>query len=211
MNIKRALEVFGFESLNDLNSEELKKVYRKLAKERHPDKLGGTNKDFVELRRAYLLLYSEAEKNADTQKSLKELSKDEILDKYYQETRDLKVKMDTYEDIIGNQSRALTIVRESVEQIVERFEYRKQQLKKDLEQTISSLEKQLRPNFVQKIFSFLWPKLSEDEFWQRYQQQVQSYTRKDQDLNTEFFKEMLTIYGDGLNDISSLINLKDEK
>jgi hypothetical protein len=211
MNIKRALEIFGFDSLNDLNSEELKKVYRKLAKERHPDKMGGTNKDFVELRRAYLLLYAEAEKNDDTQKTLKELSKDEILDKYYQETRDLKVKMDTYEDIIGNQSRTLSIVRESVEQIVERFEYRKQQLKKDLELTISSLERQLKPNIVQKLFSFLWPKLNEDEFWLRYQQQVKNYTRKDQDLNMEFFKEMLTIYGDGLNDISSLINLKDEK
>jgi hypothetical protein len=47
--------------------------------------------------------------------------------------------------------------------------------------------------------------MSEEEFWEKYHFEVQKYSRKDAELDVEFFKEMLTTYGGGLNKIANSI------
>jgi DnaJ domain len=64
MNSTIALEVFGLEVIPELS--ELKKIYRKLSKERHPD-TGGSPKAFVQLQDAYDCLSSMAQAGVEWQ------------------------------------------------------------------------------------------------------------------------------------------------
>jgi hypothetical protein len=77
-------------------------------------------------------------------------------------------------------------------------------VQKDLEAKISSLEKKFHPSLIKKILFFL-PKMSQDEFWDNYNRYVKNYTAKTSELDIEFFKEMLSVYGEGLNSISGTV------
>lgn len=209
MNLHKALKIFALKEVDSLNLEQLKSFYKKLAKEKHPDR-SGSDSQFVELREAYLFLYGrikedEVEKFSKVAStSLRELSKDEILDKYYHDTKDLQIKIEEYEESFDGQAETLEQVRSQVEDIIGKFEEKKAKLRSELEIEIAKLEQTYNSNFLRKLFFFL-PKMSEDEFWQKYHLKVQKYSRKDSDTDVSFFKEMLSVYGDGLNEISKII------
>jgi curved DNA-binding protein CbpA len=209
MNLHKALKIFDLKNIDFLSLEELKKIYRKLAKEKHPDR-SGSDSQFVELREAYLFLYArvkqdELERATKVSKnSLKELSKDEILNKYYHDTKDLQIKIEEYQENFDGQAETLEEIKSQVEQIITKFEEKKAKLRSELEIEIAKLEQTYSSNFLRKLFFFL-PKMSEDEFWQKYHSKVQKYSRKDADTDVSFFKEMLSVYGDGLNEISKII------
>ncbi|NJK71664.1 MAG: hypothetical protein HC932_05505 [Thermales bacterium] len=54
MDFEKALKIFNLESLENISFDELRAMYKKLAKERHPDMKLGSSEDFVELREAYV-------------------------------------------------------------------------------------------------------------------------------------------------------------
>jgi hypothetical protein len=47
--------------------------------------------------------------------------------------------------------------------------------------------------------------MSEDDFWIKYQEKVDFYTKKHNELDLIFLREMLSIYGEGLNKINEKI------
>jgi hypothetical protein len=213
MDLKTALKIFGLESLDGQNQESLKQVYRKLAKQKHPDKQGGTNESFVELRQGYLFLYAILATQEDSNdsnlvvsgnKHLKTLTKEEILNKYYTDTKDLQLKLDEYEEHISKQNQALDEVKDTVESVISEFENKKEELRKELEVEISILEKSFKSNPFKRILFFL-PSLSEDEFWEKYHSKVEEYTQKDAQTDILFLKKILSVYGDGLNQISQTL------
>jgi curved DNA-binding protein CbpA len=207
MNLQKALEIFDIDSLDEMSKDEIKKIYRKQAGQKHPDKEGGSSQEFVELRQAYLYILSHFPNKTikKTGKDLKELSKDEILDKYFQDTKDLQLKLDSYESVTKNQITVLDDVKTEAEDILGRFEKRKAELRKELDANIALLEKKFNPGFFAKLMALFQNKMSEEEFWEKYHFEVQKYSRKDAELDVEFFKEMLTTYGGGLNKIANSI------
>jgi|694.fasta_scaffold113119_2 curved DNA-binding protein CbpA len=207
MTLQKALEIFNIKSLEEISKDEIKKIYRKQAGLKHPDKEGGSSQEFVELRQAYLYILSHYPNKEikKTGKDLKELSKDEILDKYFQDTRELQVKVDLYESVTNTQIAVLDTVKTEAEDILARFEMRKAELKKELDKNVSELEKKYNPGFFARLISLFQNKMSEEEFWEKYHFEVQKYSRKDAELDVEFFKEMLTTYGGGLNKIANSI------
>lgn len=207
MTLQKALEIFNINSLEEISKEEIKKIYRKQAGLKHPDKEGGSSQEFVELRQAYLYILSHYPNKAikKTGKDLKELSKDEILDKYFHDTRELQVKVDSYENVTNTQIAVLDNVKTEAEDILSRFEQRKSELRKELDKNIAELEKKYNPGFFARLISLFQNKMSEEEFWEKYHFEVQKYSRKDAELDVEFFKEMLTTYGGGLNKIANSI------
>ena len=54
MNINQALDIFSFANLP--NKEEIKKKYKQLAKQYHPDISGGSSVNFIKIKQAYDLL-----------------------------------------------------------------------------------------------------------------------------------------------------------
>jgi curved DNA-binding protein CbpA len=59
MNLIEALSVFGMSSLSAETHVSLKRRYRKLAKEKHPDRTGGGSEEFIALQEAYVALKRE--------------------------------------------------------------------------------------------------------------------------------------------------------
>jgi hypothetical protein len=47
--------------------------------------------------------------------------------------------------------------------------------------------------------------MSEEEFWQRYQDKANLYSKKHLELDVAFLREVLTAYGEGLNRIKQSI------
>lgn len=207
MNLKRALEVFELESLDNLSIKGLKDLFKKLAKEKHPDQ-GGNDKDFVSLKEAHNFLENELAKILSTGTDLKELSKEEILDKYYHDTRELQVKLDDFEINLNNQASELNGIKSEVKKVLDNFETRKEELKKEFEEKISILQKSYKGNVFNRMFFFL-PRMSEAQFWERYNMEVQEYSKIYSALDVKFYKTMLSVYGEGLNNIAKRLEKKD--
>lgn len=69
MNLIEALSVFGVTALSDETQVSLKRRYRKLAKEKHPDRTGGGSEDFIALQEAYILLKKEVKHTGEEEYS----------------------------------------------------------------------------------------------------------------------------------------------
>jgi hypothetical protein len=210
MNLQRALEIFGLDNLIDLDARSLKILFKKLAKERHPDQ-GGNHRDFVLLKEAHIILEKEVESSQHydpSSKDLKAFSKEDILNKYYQDTRQLQVQIEVLKVNFDDQAETLDQVTLGAQQVLEKFAEEKEKLKKELDISIEKLEKSYNPSLLQKVLFFL-PKLNEKEFWNAYQIQVSKYTKKNADLDTELYRIMLSVYGEGLNNIARLVGKVD--
>ena len=209
MNLQRALEIFNLDSLEGLDHKALKSMFKRLAKERHPDQ-GGSNKDFVHLKEAHLILEKEIKnENVETTgNDLKTLSKEEMLDKYYQDTRTLQVKIEDLQSNINTQAETIDHIKQGAVEVMMEFEDQKKKLKEELDQAVNSLQKEYKSGFFKRLF-FFRPKMSEQEFWNAYNHQVHKYVKKNSDLNIELYKVMVSIYGDGLNNIARLVGKVD--
>jgi uncharacterized protein YukE len=205
MNLVRALQIIGIGSFEELTTYELKARYRKLAKEKHPDRQNGSHKEFVALREAYVFLSKELEKNQPVNSDLQTMTKDEILSKYFAETRELNLRVESLEDSVQNQIVVLHDLKQSVEEVIQEFEASKQSLQNQLDKEIQDLQSQFEPNLIQKILFFL-PRMKTEHFWQMYNQKVAEYSKKNQKLDYEFNKKLLEIYGEGLNEITDIVS-----
>lgn len=211
MDLQKALNIFEIKDLDGMVSKDLKNLYRNHAKSKHPDQ-GGKTSDFIDLKEAYLLLQSKVKKaeiSYTSEKliksthfdiSLEKLSKEEIIDKYH----DVKLKLTELELAFNQEVQILGSVQQKVQCIVQNFEEEKKRMQKDLDEKIASLENKLSPSLLKRILFFL-PKMSEDEFWENYNLHIQNYTVKTSEMDIEFFKEMLSVYGEGLNSISGAV------
>lgn len=212
MELKIALKNFQIDSLEGLDQPKLKKIYYKLAKEKHPDRKNGSQEDFIKLRESYLFLSTELDKRAliktdgkSKKGSLSSLSKEEILDKYYHDTKDLELKLEEFKLNLKEQDYTLNKTREKAEQEIQKFKVYKDDLKKNLEQEIKNLEKNFKPNIAQKMLFFL-PKMSQEDFWINYHKIVKKYSKKDNEIDIDLFKKIIEIYGNGLTDMSDYIS-----
>jgi len=214
MDLKKSLKIFSLESSAGLDQDGLKKLYYKLAKDKHPDRKDGNQEDFIELREAYLFLSTEVEKRSltktKTSTGLSNLSKEEILDKYYHDTKDLELKLEEFKLNLKEQSSTLNKTKEKAEKEIDIFKVTKDDLKKNLEKEIEDLEKNFNTGIAQKILFFL-PRMSQEDFWIEYHKKVKKYSKRDSEIDVQFFKKMLTIYGGGLTDISEYITDSLEK
>lgn len=211
MKASKARTIFKLGEVEEFSLAQLKSQYKQLAMEKHPDK-GGDAAEFIELREAYLVLLEFAKQEdsagaATEEKStdLKTLSKEEILKKYFDDTEDLQTQLQSFQKGVLVQVKILTEVKEKAESLVQAFDQKKQFLRKELELEIAHLEKKINPSFWQKFFFFFLPGITEEQFWKYYDEQVKVYTRKDLELDNEFFQEMINLYGKALNKVSQSI------
>jgi len=209
MTLSQAQEIFGISSVTAISATELKRLYRDLAKKRHPDTQDGNQKEFVELKEAYIFLAKEMLKHPTVAQSdtrdLKTLSREEMLEKYNQDTAELKNQITLFRSSFERQDDVIHTLKTKVESIVTDFEERKAKLQTELESHIGSLEKNYSGTLLSKIF-FFWPKMSENEFWDKYNAGVEEFSQKHAQIDVQFFKEMLEVYGKSLNDISTFVD-----
>jgi DnaJ domain len=198
MTLDNALSLFGLSEaqLSYITVDEIKEIYRKLAKEKHPDKSGGDSSQFIHLKDAYLILSTFAQSN--TGRAMVMLNKDEILHRYQEDTTKLY-------KTITEQFQSISKIRQEVEILITEFEQKKKDLENDLNGSIEELENRYKKTLFQKVFFFM-PSMSEKEFWDSYNRLVESQTDKYKNLDFELFKQMAIIYGEGLNQISDILD-----
>ena len=216
MDLQEALIFFGLKAIEEVSLADLKVIYRKLAKEKHPDQ-GGSNSEFVNLRKAFVLIKNELEKTGPKAtkttiitQELVELNKDELIAKYYKDTEKLQNQLSVYEESIADQQTILISLKDKVRNLVDNFNKQKGDLQVSVQQEVQSLERKLnRETFWRRVF-FFWPAPSSAEFWNEYNAKIQSYTSLNSDLDGKFFKEMLGTYGEGLNGLQNQIQVKEK-
>ena len=203
MDLKKEIDIFDLENIDEYDLEMIKKIYRILAKEKHPDKNGGDNKKFIELRSAYHILQRLVAKNQSKSnaRKLRALTKDEILEAYFRETEELQLKINELEtrieDILGK-------TKENIKDIVSDFEKERETLQAELDLKIKTIQNKITKNTIKKILFFL-PSYSEEKFWQEYNQEVQKSSTDHTRLDLKFFKRVLDVYGNSLNEISRTV------
>lgn len=229
MDYEKALKIFELESLDKITFNDFRVLYKKFAKQKHPDTKSGTEKEFVKLREAYVLLSEHGEfadehsddekkkssKNAlkiskKSKKQLNSLTKDEIINKYFKDTRKLENEIEVYRGYVDNQETIITKIKKKVKKITSDFDKEKDILKADLKKEIRKLEKERSPSLLERIFFFL-PHRQDEEFWEKYNTHLEEYSTKYAELSISFFKLMLTCYGDGLNKITQSKEPKKKK
>ncbi len=204
MTLKQALQIFGLDDLSGISREELKAIYKKLAKTKHPDLQGGNSEEFIELQTAFEVLSKYLQYIPNTGKNLADLTKEQILEIYQKDTNQLRQKIQLFEEQFTQQNQILEDIRTKVEELINDFETRKKELKEALEKELAKLERQYAGTFWKKLLFFL-PRMNEEEFWRKYQEKANFYSKKHLELDIAFLREMLTTYGEGLNRIKQLI------
>ncbi len=209
MTLKKALQIFGLDDLSGVTKDDLKNIYKKLAKTKHPDSTGGDVDDFIELQEAFNTLVKYVHHPNGSNRDLASLTKEEILEKYFEDTKILQQKIDDFQSHFSQQSQIMDEIRQKIETLIADFEARKRKLRADLEREIAKLEHKYSENIFKKILFFL-PKMTEEEFWEIYKEKVSKYSKKHLELDVDFLKEMLSVYGDGLNKINQSLKVNNK-
>ena len=209
MNLVRALKIFEVEELAELDLESLKKKYISLAKKKHPDKKGGNSKQFSILKDAYHLLKEALREvivqNYKSQKSQGHLSKEEILNNYYRDTNALQFRLTMFHD---ETKHTLSDTRNRFENIWTEFQTAREDLRIQMEQSIHSLHNQ-KNSFFSKVLFFV-PGLNASSYQKRYDKTINDFNKRYNELDIEYLRRAIEIYGGGLNRINEVLTYDNE-
>ena len=207
MDLDIALKVFEVSNIDGLDLESLKITYKNLAKIKHPDRNGGNSKDFVKLKEAYVTLQKEVVKSNSTGRKLKTLSKDELLDVYYNDTGKLRLQINLLQEQTED---TLQETRIEVERIINEFEEKRKAAQEEVKQNIEKSRQEFNKSLLNK-FLFFWPNSRESDFWKKYDEELAKHSKRQTELDMEFYQIILDIYGRSLNEISQIINNNDTR
>lgn len=207
MDLELALKIFEIPNIDGLDLELLKSAYKNQAKKKHPDRNGGNSKEFVKLKEAYVALQKEVVKSNSTGRKLKTLSKDELLDVYYNDTGKLRLQINLLQEQTED---TLQETRLEVERIINEFETKRKLAQEEVKQNIEKSRQEFNKSLLNK-FLFFWPKSRESDFWKKYDEELAKHSKRQTELDMEFYQIILDIYGKSLNEISQIINNNDGK
>lgn len=213
MDLTRSLDILGLVSVEGLTFSTLKTTYKRLAKERHPDKMSGSSNEFVKLRKGYLFLVQYLEDHPEVQgkedivpleteiHELSGLSKEELIDMYISDTRELEVRANQHIELISKQHKVIQEARDAIGEIVNDFEQKRDTLEREFELQLGQINTKKRSAW--KIFS----KNSVDENTSRekYSNVKSKYSQYFTQLDTKLHEDLLAVYGDSLHQIINTI------
>lgn len=221
MNTERALELLGFTGVAELNLPELKKRYRLKAKQKHPDRAGGSREAFVELQKAYhslkkILESAEDElsrlrkaiieenmelEEAELERRLRVVDKSELLAKLIESEKQVVV----HQSVLKKQAEFLSNTRNLVEEVVQEYRDKQGTLRGELASILDQLENEYKPNFMQRLMFFL-PKPDYNEFLDRKENLMNKFQQLSFDLENQLSREIVKMYGEALNHLTATLD-----
>ena len=205
MDIGNSLKIFEITDLNGLDIDNLKFLYKNQAKKKHPDRNGGNTKEFVKLKEAYLVLQKEVLKNSSNgrkTRTLANLTKEELLETYYNDTAKLQFQINFLQE---QAEETLQETKSQVEEIIRDFEYKKEFTQNEIRKSIEKMRGEFNKSLIKKFSSFFLPTVK-DQFWEKCNKLIEENSKKQTELDMEFYKTLLNIYGESLNTISAIIS-----
>lgn len=209
MNLIRALKIFEVDELVELDLESLKKKYISLAKKKHPDKKGGNSKQFSILKDAYHLLKEALREvivqNYKSQKFQGHLTKEEILNNYYRDTNALQFRLTMFHD---ETKHTLSDTKNRFESIWTEFQDAREELRVEMEESVNLLHSQ-KNSFLSKVLFFV-PGLNANSYQRRYKATIDNFNKKYNELDIEYLRKAMEVYGGGLNRINEVLTYDGE-
>lgn len=221
MNTERALELLGFADSAELSLPELKRRYRLKAKQKHPDRAGGSREAFVELQKAYNFLKKILEsaedelsklrkaiieenmemEEAELERRLRIIDKSELLAKLIESEKQVVV----HQLVLKKQAEFLAHTRDLVEEVVEEYRDKQGALRGELTSILDQLEDEYKPNIMQKVLFFL-PKPDYNEFLDRKEGLMNKFQQLSFDLENQLSREIVKMYGEALNHLTATLD-----
>ena len=206
MNLVEALTIFEYTDIEGLELDDLKKKYYLLAKSKHPDTQTGSQEDFVTLKEAYSFLQKAIKKHQiRNPRSLKEMTKEELIEKYNQDIDRLQNKIISLEAAATDQIDVLLSTKGTVEKLINESEYKKTSTKLKLEKDLEELEKKYKNQGLMGYLMF-WTRVNEQEYLEKYSYVLKNYSETQNQGIIGFYKDIAKVYGDGLNKITEIID-----
>jgi len=139
---------------------------------------------------------------------LKALSKDELLEKYYNDTKDLNEKIGGLVSNYELHRNVLEVVESQVSQLSSDYRQEMNRLQTKYQKQIEKLEK----NAVYRMWIryFVSPVTGKD-IWTRYKENVGVYEKERKKVRTEFNEKLLDIYGESLNEMSKYLTSSQDQ
>lgn len=233
MNFIEALSVFGLTTLKGETVHSLKKRYRILAKEKHPDTAGGNSDDFVALGSAYTLLKREINSSDSYSNSRNSGSPvfnktkgygvvDEVIESENPQTAEQSVqeKQDTSQSVVFSQTSE--VLPENISTIISNYELHRSilevvgrqvdQVSKEYKSEMNSLQtkyekelEKLEHNGIYRIWVKLLSPLTGKDIWERYNQNIKSYEVEKDKIKSRYNQMLLSIYGESLNEMTKYL------
>jgi len=135
-------------------------------------------------------------------RDLKSLDKEEILDKYLNVEKRLTVVEESFKQNMD----AIVEAKQIVSMAVAEFDNEKAKFREELEKSVERLEKDYNAKGWKKLFR---SKMSQEEFAEKYDECVKKYSGVSTKLDSDFFKHLISIYGEALNKIQE--NIKENE
>jgi hypothetical protein len=234
MTLQKALSVFEFATVENVNNELLKKRYLDLAQNKHPDK-GGSTEAFIELKDAYAYLkrfLEESDSYADTsytktnnnttnsqsttQKTNRSSSRTYSVDEEYvrqlesvnaelsEQNKSYYTVLTNYENILNRQIEIMNKMNIKLSKLANDFNISSEKNKGERDRSTEELKKQYSPAFKDLINPFQ-RRIDNEEYVWRQNSITQDFEEVKVELETSFLNAMVEVYQQSFEGISDIL------
>ena len=140
--------------------------------------------------------------NGRKTRTLANLTKEELLETYYNDTSKLQFQINFLQE---QAEETLQETKSQVEEIIKDFEYKKEFTQNEIRKSIEKMREEFNKSLIKKFSSFFLPTVK-DQFWEKCNKLIEENSKKQTELDMEFYKTLLNIYGESLNTISAIIS-----
>ncbi len=200
MDLEKALQVFHIDTLDqlvDLGEIGVKTLYKKMAKDTHPDHNNGQKEEFIEINSAYGTLLDEVRhiraQLGQTDTPSVEKKNDQMVDFFYSKTAKSQKTLAPQTDMEKVHS-TLYRVQQEITMLTEEFRQEADKIKIEFEKKTQEIEAK-----VQRANNRL-----KQDLLVEFQFQAQKHTKIQDDLRAQFDKAALEIYANGLNELQEI-------
>jgi molecular chaperone DnaJ len=191
VDLQKALEMYGYNSISEVSNIELKQRYKSLAKKHHPDR-GGEEEMFVAIREMYQLIRDEL----DNPKTPNEPAANNELEQKIQQQ---KLRIQEYEAMITAQVHVITGIQPILNSAHETYKSRLDSLDEWYLESLDKLKKRYESSFMDLLLNK--SKLTQTEYILEKNNLTKSYNSQLLGQEQEYTKNMLKIYKSSIEDI----------
>jgi DnaJ-class molecular chaperone len=201
MDLEKALSVFHIDTLDqlvDLGESGIKTLYKKMAKDTHPDHNNGQKDDFIQINSAYGILLDEVRDiNAQLGKTSTdetEKKNDQMVDFFYSKTAKSQKSISSQTDIQKVQS-VLYSIQMEVQRLTAEYQEESEKIKIEFEKKVAVVESDLKRA----------GRKAQEELMYEFQYQISKHKKIQEDLKIQFDAAALDIYASGLNEMQGVV------
>ena len=201
MDLEKALQVFHIDTLEqlvELGEIGIKTLYKKMAKDTHPDHNNGQKEEFIKINSAYGILLDEVRhiraQMGETASIEPEKKNEKMVDFFYSKTAKSQKTLSPQSDLEKVQS-TLYRVQQEIVRLTQEFHQESDKIKIELEKKTTEIDLE-----IVKV-----NKKAKAELLNEFHYQANKYKKIQEDLRIQFDRAALDFYASALNELRDLV------